>query len=166
MSYSTILSVKKGKSPNKIKGLRNSHGSAPVVWGALCSHYFGTPEFGFHSKIEELWPLYKDKNLPEHHRSVLMMTFDLAYVAKENFSRAAEDIRRFLEDFPVKDGYVNHWPEIASIYESNPDVESIAIYHTSVSECPFFGEWNEDEGKYDVIDWDDTYEIYESIDSE
>lgn len=167
MSYSTILKLAPGKPPEDLLELRNSHGSAPVVWNVMCQKYLGAKEFtyGLYDSLDKLWPKYKDLSIPEHHRAVLMMTYDLAYVEKKNFQRAARDIRQFLKDFPPKQGYVNHWSKIAKVYESDPDCEAIGIHQTSVSDNPFEGEWNEENGDYDLIDWGQTYEIYREIDA-
>ena len=165
MSCTTILSVSAGKSPEDIKELQNSHGSAPVVWNELCKKYFGTEDHSYMGHISRLWPLYKDQTVPQHHRSVLMMTYDRAYVSKKHFQQASDDIRKFLKDFPPNERYVNHWREIAEIYDA-PDqgCENIGLYCTSVSDNPFLGYWNEEKDDYDIIDWGETFEIYDELD--
>ncbi|WP_201766958.1 hypothetical protein [Chrysiogenes arsenatis] len=57
MSTATIKSVCLGEKVEDIEELRNSHGSAPVIW-------------------DDLWPLYKRADMPAHQRSVLLMTYE------------------------------------------------------------------------------------------
>lgn len=65
-----------------------------------------------------------------------MMTFDHAYISKKNFKRAADDILEYLKDFPRKEGYVNHWPQIAYLLADCKE-NNFCIWHTSVLENPF-----------------------------
>jgi hypothetical protein len=156
MSYSTIYSIKFSKQCEEIAELRNGHGSAPVIWDALGQKYLGLRPFAFTD--ERIWKLYEDKSIPAHHRAVLIMTFDHAYLKKANFKRAAQDIRKFLADFPRDPQYVNHWPKIAEILESSDveDVQNIGIQHTSVSENQFMDGSKARKKK-------DCYEVYETL---
>ncbi len=163
MSYTTIKSVWPGEKHEDLKELRNSHGSAPVVWDAMCQKYLGTKEFGYFTAIDDLWPKYKDESIPIHQRAVLMMTYDKIYVSKKDYKRAASDILRFLGDFPVKKEYVNHWPEIAKLFDSDPDIPAIGFRHTSVSEDLFQGEWDEEKEEYDQPDWEEFYDLYSEL---
>jgi len=154
MSYTTVLSLTIGQ------------GSAPYVWNEMCKKYFGTADFMYYDCIDKLWPIYKNKEIPEHHRAVLMMTYDMAFVSKNNFIRAAKDIRLFIKDFPINISHTNHWNSIAKIYEDeNLDCEAIGLWCTSVSENPFEGDWNEELEKYDCIDWEESTDIYKTLDS-
>jgi hypothetical protein len=164
MSHSTLVEVKKGSSPIDIMELRNGHGSAPVIWDSMFQRYVdGNGRYWEDENMDKLWPLHKDKTIPASHRAVLMMTFDTAIVRKENFPIAAADIRSFMAEFPPNPEHVNHWPRIAEYYESNPDISALGIHHTSVSENPFDGEWDEEAEEYGPTDWDSVYEIYETI---
>lgn len=156
MSHSTILHIWPGKRIRYGQELRNSHGSAPVIWNALAQKYCGARPFGYFEVLDRLWPLYKDPSLPIAHRAVLMMTFDTAYVLRKDYARAATDIRQFLQDFPQATGYVNHWPTIADLYESDPKIPAIGIYQTSVSENPF----KDHRGRNR---WSQTYSIYDEL---
>ncbi|MCB1715863.1 MAG: hypothetical protein KDK05_12105 [Candidatus Competibacteraceae bacterium] len=166
MSYSTIMSVGPNRQPEVILGLRNSHGSAPVIWDKLCQELYGLRpfEYSIGDTLDKLWPRWRDLSIPEHKRAVLMMTYDLAYIRKEHYARAASDIRKWLADYPVNSEYVNHWPRIAEFYESNPGYDAIAIHQTSVSENPFYGEWDDEKEDYNLIEWGRVYEVYDEID--
>lgn len=109
------------------------------------------------TKLDSLWPLWKRDDLPAHHRAVLMMTFDTAYVERLHYARAAKDIRHFLSDFPPTPNYVNHWPHLAVLYENGPRPPAIGIYHTSVSENPFA------RPRSGRRDWSKFYSIYPAI---
>lgn len=144
--------------------LSNSHGSAPVVWDIMAQNYLGLPPFHYSFNTEKLWPLWKDTAIPEHHRAVLGMTYDNCVIIKEDFSRAAKDIKKFLEDFPVNPEYENHWPAIQKIFEDDPDCQAIGFYWTSVTEDPFLGEWNEELEDYDPIVWSKYWSMYLKLD--
>lgn len=166
MSSTTILALdvsgEKVKS-EELKELRNSWGSAPVVWSIIGHKYAGCSEFGYMECIEDIWKLYESESVPLHVRAMLMMTFDYAYVKKENFKRAAEDIRKFAEQFPTEENRVNHWPTIAAFYESNPDAQAIGLHQTSVTENPFDGEYDAEKEDYLGVMVADCYEIYETL---
>lgn len=165
MSYSTVLAIYPNEKVEDVEELRNSHGSAPIVWDAMCQRYEGAAPFRcmWDGSLDRLWPRWKDASLPEHHRAVLMMTYDHAWVAKANYARAAADIRAWLKDFNVDAKYVNHWPRLADIFESDPPHPGIAIYQTSVSENPWQGEYDEEKEDYGPPPWDKAHEIYEDL---
>lgn len=157
MSTSTILAVTPGRSVVPLFELRNAHGLAPVVWDALSQKYLGLSEHQWINRNSApLWSLADRMDIPEHHRAVLMMTFDHSYVLKRDFIRAAGDIRQWLSDFPPKPGYVNHWPTLAVVYDGRPNAKAIAIHQTSVSENP----WSPPLGK--PRDWSKFYSVYEA----
>jgi len=165
MSYTTIIHVYPNDKIESGKELSNSHGSAPFVWNLLCQKYCGTKPYGYFTgrALDRLCPRYRDQSVPLAHRAVLAMTFDFSYVAKKDYAQAAQHIREFLEEF--KDNtHVNHWPWIASMYEANPNVPGIGIYHTSVSENPYM-KWDESL-EQEVPRWDDIYSIYDDLTSE
>ena len=166
MSSTEVLRLNPGSdSPDSVETmetLRNSHGSAPVIWDQMCQMYLGTEPYGWCNEetTNKLWPLYKDKKIPEHRRALLMMTFDTIYVSKKDYPRAAKDIRKWLEEFPPAEGRVNHWARFAEIYESDPDCAAIGVYHTSVSENPFKGDWDEEADEEGPVDWEDASDLY------
>lgn len=166
MSYSELGGLNKNCDYEVIEELRNGYGTGPVVWDALCQEYLGTKEFGYNSKINELWPLYKDKNIEEYKRAVLVMTYDKSYLKKDNFSRFAKDCMSWIENYKPKEGRVNHWKRIAELIESNPDNEYIVLNCTSVCENPYYGEFNEDKEEYDPIDLNEFYEVYDVLNEE
>jgi len=160
MTHTTIKAVWPGKKHENLTELRNSHGSAPVIWDAMCQKYLGTKEFDYFQRINELWPRWKDKTIPFHQRAVLMMTYNRVYVSKKYYTKAASDIRLFLNDFPVDTKYVNHWPKIAELFESNPDIPAIGFHMTSVLEDLFYGEWDEEKEEYSQPDWSQFWDGY------
>lgn len=164
MTHTTIIHIHPNDRIEYGPELQNAWGSAPLIWDALCVKYFGLEPLRFMSSdMKRLWSLWKDKDLPISHRAVLMMTFDRAYVSFENFARAAGDIRKFLEDFPTPPDRVNHWGSIAEYFESMPSVPAIGFWHTSVSDNPFAGRWDEALEEYGPPNWDELYEIYTEL---
>lgn len=160
MSYTTVKAIWPGVKHEDLEELRNSHGSAPVIWGALCERYLGgRNQWLFNS--DALWPLYEREDVPACMRAVLMMTFDRAYVEKKDYAKAAADIREFLRVAPPPPQNVNHWPRIADLFESDPDIPAIGFHCTSVSEDPFQGEWNEEREDYDQPDWSQCWSVYD-----
>lgn len=160
MSTTTVKAVWPGEKVEDLEKLRNSHGSAPVVWNEMAKRYLGLKDYEYSLRSNEVWPLYKRADMPTHHRAVLMMTYDDALVMKADYKRAAADIRSFLEDFPTLDGYANHWPRIAEVFDSEPDCPAIGFHMTSVSEDPFQGSYNEETEEYDAPDWSRYWDVY------
>lgn len=159
MSYTTILAIYPGDHFEELEELRNAWHSAPLVWDVIWNAY-GTKLHEYDSSMmagERLWALYKDPRLSDAERAVFAMTFDRAFVAKEHFQRAADDVAVFMAAHNVG----GHWVRLRDIYLSNPDVPAIGLHCTSVAENPFQGAWNEDAEDYDPIDWSMTWSIYD-----
>ncbi len=168
MSYTTIKAVWPGEKHEDLEELRNSHGSAPVVWGEMAARYIpdcGGNRFAYSFHDEKLWPLWKRMDIPKHQRAVLTMTYDNTYVLKCDYARAAADIRAWLADFPQPGEYANHWPRIAELFESNPDIPAIAFHWTSVCEDPYQGEYDEETEEYGPPDWPRYWGMYEQLDA-
>lgn len=165
MSYSTLLAIYPGEKVEDIEELRNSHGSAPIVWDAMCQRYEGSEPFRcmFDGSLNRLWPRWSDQSIPEHHRAVLMMTYDHSWVAKANYARAAADIEAWLRDFHIDAKYVNHWPHVAALLKSDPPYPGFAIYQTSVSDNPWHGPWDDEKEAYGPPPWEETSEIYADL---
>ena len=166
MSRTTVLSLVPGSTdPNDmeyITELRNSHGSAPVVWNAMAQRYLGASPFAYSEHLDELCKIASTDAAPSAHRAVLIMTFDLAYVRKEHFAQAARDIRTWLSDFRIPSTYANHWPALAALYESDPVYDAIALWQTSVTNNPF-EPYDADEDHRLAPTWDEAYEVYDLL---
>lgn len=165
MSTTEVKLLKHPEGVIDIVEFQNSHGSAPVIWDQMAQTYLNLPPFHYSFHSDKLWPLWKDLSIPEHHRAVLGMTYDNTVIEKHDFARAAADIKKFLDDFPVNPEYENHWPEIQKIFESNPDCHAIGFYWTSVTEDPFEGDWNEEEEEYEPLNWKKYWSMYHKFDT-
>lgn len=164
MSTTTIYKLHPGGSYEELEELRNAHGSAPVVWGKMFERFVGGEEFSYWSRTDELWPLWRRKDIAPSLRAVLAMTYDNAYVEREHYARAAADIRAFLTEFSLDPERANHWPRIAEVFESAPDCPAVGFQWTSVSENPFQGEWDEEAEDYGPTDWSNKWSLYREFD--
>jgi hypothetical protein len=163
MSYTSVMAIWPGEKVEELEELRNSHGSAPVVWCELSRRYLGGP-FAYLFELEALTALQDREDIPDCLRAVFRMTFDLAYVLKEDFHLAAKHVREFLELSPPQEGRANHWPRIAEIFESNPDVPAIGFYLTSCSDNQWLVyEPDSESGEATPPDWSHCYNIYEEV---
>lgn len=160
MSYTTIKAIWPGEKHEDLEEIRNSWGSAPLIWRALGKRYLGN-ESAWGSGPKSFWALYKHQDIPAALRAVLMMTFDRAYVERKDYARAASDIEEFLRIFPQPEGRANHWPRIAEIFRNDPDIPAIGLHCTSVSEDPFQGLWNEEREEYEQPDWSRCWSVYD-----
>lgn len=164
MSYTTVKAIWPGEKHVDLQTLRNSHGSAPVIWDFFGQRYLGLKPHSWLSVTEKLWPLWKRQDIPEAYRAIFLLTFDRAYVIKKDYARMARDIRQFLQDHPGNPEYVNHWPMLAEFFESDPDYPAIGLHVNSVLDDPFSGPWNEEKEEYDQIDWTTAYDFYAELD--
>lgn len=151
MSVTTVKALWPGQKAEDWLELRNVWGYGLVVWGALGERYLGRDlaSLLLPTESKRLWALGQDPRVPPAQRAVLVMTFDYAYVARENYRRAAEDIRSLLREFPPAPTGANHWPEIAALFDTDPDVPALGFWMTSVSDDPF-----------DPPEWDRCFEVY------
>jgi len=157
VSRTTIKLIWPGERHEDGEELPNSWGSAPYVWSALSKRYIGDVNW-LSRDGEKLWRLWEREDIPLHQRSVLVMTFDRAYIERRDYDRAARDIELFLADFPPN-GAVNHWPRIAAILRSDP-APAVGFHMTSVTEDPFEGPWNEEREEHGPTDWSRCFSVY------
>lgn len=169
MSRTTVLKLNDVGDHEAMAVYANSWGGAPVAWTALADAYMpdGFSVLGAMASVkDEFWAIWKNPLAQKYDRAVMMMTFDRVYIGKENFRRAAQDIRTFLSVHRVSvAGRVNHWPAIADLLESGTDAEAIGFWHTSVSENPF-EQWDDEREEYDPIPLSECWELYEALDEE
>jgi len=162
MSCTTIKAIWPGEKCEDLEELRNGHGSAPIVWGALSKKYLGG-EHKWLFEYETLFDLHNRLNIPRYLRAVLMITYDRAYVLRKDYAQASADIRNFLSAADIPANYVNHWPRIADLFDSNPDIPAIGFHMTSVSDDPFSGDWNEETEERNPPDWSKCWSVYYSL---
>jgi hypothetical protein len=157
MSHTSVMAILKNGETEEIEELRNSWGSAPVIWGAMCKKYLGN-EVNYLKQDTKLWDLYKDPTISKRIRVVLLLTFDNFYVEKKDFKRMAEDIEFFMQNMDTGDG-VNHWKDIATIFRGDPHVVGIGFSWTSVCDNPFV-KWDYENDKQIPINLDDFESVY------
>jgi hypothetical protein len=160
MSSTIIKSLWPGEKHEDLMNLRNSWGSAPVVWDFMTKRYIGPNAVWLMTATAgDLWKLTERQDIPQHHRNMLRMTYDNVVVYKKDYAKAASDIRAWLADLIGYDG-VNHWDTIAALFESNPDIPAIGFHWTTVNCDPWNGEWNEEAEDYGPTDWASRWDMY------
>lgn len=168
MSRATAYAVYPKERIEEIAEYRNSWGLASALWGQLAERHLTMPYWKIISGIDggaaPLWALVNDPTVPLYARALLGWTFDAVYVEHQHFARLAADIRLFLANYPIPGESVNHWPVVADLLESNPDVPGIGFQWTSVSENPFT-EWNE-ETETSRVAWERTRSLYVVLDAQ
>lgn len=164
MSYTTVKAIWPEEKSSDIVDLKNSHGFGPAIWTNICGRYLNNDMAWIGLQVNDLWPLWKKKSIPIHQRTVLAMTYDMAYVKKVDFIRAAKDIRLFLKDFPVKANHVNHLQKIADIFEGDPDIPAIG-FSGSLSDDLWEGEYDEETKESGPPDMAMAFDLYFEIDS-
>lgn len=171
MSYTTLKAIWPGERVEDICDLRNGWGSSPVIWEVLGKRYCHFDESKNESWLfpkpnaQKVWDLWMRPDLATYIRAVLLMTFDLAYVVKTDYGRAAHDIRQFLKTMPIGKNVVNHWPTLAELFESNPDYPAIGFHATSVAEDIWSIKYDETTGIAQPADWGKTFDVYASLDA-
>jgi hypothetical protein len=158
-----IKAVYPGDKTEDFMDLQNAWGTAVVIWSIMTHAYFDVPSTEWLNHLDALWKLAYRKDIPEHHRAVLMMTFDRAFVLRKDYHRAAKDIEHFFDDFPYSSDYVNHWPTIIRVFEANHFIPAIGFHMTSVSVNPFEGPYDEKTETYLPFDWSMAYDVYEEL---
>lgn len=168
MSRTTIKAVWPGEKAEDYMELRNSYLWAPIAWSYLTVTHLGWEEHGWLSKLSDDWKkmtsIIRNKNVPFHHKAILVMTYDRFYIERKHFERAINDISLFVKDLGDRS---SHWKTVAEAMIHLPvDVPAIGFRATSVSEDLFHGEWNKDEDDYFPLDWSIFYEVYDELKKE
>lgn len=166
MSRLTVKALWLGEKTEDLEEFRNSYGGAYHVWKGMTARYLGeeVSQLMFRDGLDRLWPLCAHHAIPAHQRAVLSMTYDDAYVLKQHYARAAQDIRAWLKDFPQISGE-NHWAALATLFESNPDVPAIGFHWTSVTANPFGSGWDDETDCETPPRWGQFWSLYDEFDA-
>jgi hypothetical protein len=136
VSSSDIYGVFKTTATHRAS-FRNGHGTAPLIWGYLNTHFLGREYNGWlFADNGPLWKLVSDERVPLAIRITHAFCMDLAYCPA---SRIAELASACDETGRVcaRDQHVNHWPAIAeylSLYKPRTRELGVGISCTSVSD--------------------------------
>lgn len=150
MSYSTIINVWPRKKHEHGAELSNSHGTAPILWNYISEKVYADSAYWLlkGSRDDSFWKNWENPNLSVAIRALFMFTFDGAYVVEKDYPRFSKDIWEALREMKVGHEKVNHWEIVRGIIDNGTKSPAIGLYCTSVSECPFCGEWSEKKEKY------------------
>lgn len=91
MSYTSVYELFKTKA-NCIAELRNGHGSGPAIWDYISNKLYNKKFDMFNDK--EFWPSYKDDQLDNDEKAVLLSTYDDAFVEVNNLAKFAIACRK------------------------------------------------------------------------
>lgn len=117
---------------------------------------------------QKIWDIWKIPAEPAWKRAVLGMTFDGVYIESQHFQQAANDIRRFLLNYPRNPEWVNHWPALADLLEEwakDPTIKAIGFLQTSCGESVYEGVYDEDTDSH-TYEWDKTWSLYTHLKKE
>lgn len=110
MSSSSLYRVYRTKA-RYLAEYRNSHGTAPVIWGHLTERFLNKP-FSMFDDLTSLWGLARDTRVPRTLRIVHAFCCDDAFCPVDRISELA-DACEVTYVATLKAGYVNHWQSIA-----------------------------------------------------
>lgn len=136
MSETIIYGIKDGKVSIS-ESVRNSHRSAPAIWGILSDKYLNQQFSLFlYDSVQKVWNLYKNKDVDINHRVVLGATFDYGYILKEDLDALIKAMNKFVIDLD-KDNKTSLVEQI-EILESyrGKDIDYVVFEQTSTSGCP------------------------------
>ena len=126
----------------------NSHGWGTVIWKPYFKHYLdidASKTYLTEEMYDRLWPLYKDKRLPEHHKTVLCASYDYTVIPVERVYDFCKDLDMWQEDFGKDiEGYVNHIPETSAFLKEAKlkKFDFIGIQTTNIVESHYDINWN------------------------
>jgi len=168
VSSSTVYGLWPGQEKRiQLRVYKNAWGMAPVVWNALAQHYLKAEPHGWSQHMDHLWDLADKTSLPRCDRAVLRMTFDTRYILATDVERAINDIALFLHAHKhlIDDKAANHWPtyawDLAGQWQDAP--KAFGVHHTSVSENPWEGPYDETLDKHLPFDWSIAASVYEGL---
>lgn len=168
MSHSTVYGLWPGQEKRvQLAEFRNSWGMAPVVWDAIAQRHLKTVPHGWSEHMDRMWPLSEQADIPLATRAVLRMTFDTRYILATDVRRAIDDIAIFLHAYRdlIDPTAANHWPAYANVlvtqWESKP--KAFGVHHTSVSENPWEGPYDELLDRRLPFDWDTAASVYADL---
>lgn len=156
MSYSEIMIANADGDLCGALELRNSHGTAAMVWTALCRKYadkmydrLQKPPYEL-MMWEDLWKATQDGRVELRwwEWNVLNWTYDRALIKGEDLETFVSSLRMF-EEAHALPGYVCHLPATADYLVgllTGERPRAIGLYATSVSDNPWWvRSGNEDE---------------------
>ncbi len=169
MSYLEIYAVEPGK-PTILETLaefRNAHGGASLLWSDIHEKYMGLPRYDWLMKDDPLLWESMEEACPPRLKFVLMLTYDMAYLLKEDYGWMFSDINDYLGEmgytpkgvFTCK--YVNHWPAIRDVIEK-ATCPALGFYWTSCGENAWreYGCDCQGDAPLLPIDWSTRFDVY------
>ncbi len=141
MSYTTLFGIKEDYSFIELGEYGNSHLGGTLIWDCYLK-YLGLDYFPFKDS-SGFWDVYKKEEVPVFEKIVLLSTYDLVYVKKENFGELISAFNEFANKYPK-----THLRSYCHDIEKNKDqIIAICWSITSLSDN-LWCTWENDTGKW------------------
>lgn len=155
MSYTILYGIKEKKKSRNLEEFRNSHGFGTVIWDIYFKEYLGLDSSKMRRIPEEedynnLWKLSKDNRLPQHHKTILMATYDYSIITKPFFYNFIDDLNLWQRDFGeelFERNRENHVPKILQFIQENEKIinkfDSLGIQTTNIVDSQYNVGWGQ-----------------------
>lgn len=173
MSYTILYGIKEKKKSRNLADFQNSHGFGTVIWDVYFKEYLGLDSSKMRRIPEEedynkLWKLSKDNRLPQHHKTILMATYDYSIITKPFFKNFANDLSLWQKDFGedlFERKRVNHVPDILDFMIQNDKVikkfDSLGIQITDMVDSQYNVGWGKK--RMTGVNPDKLWNIYDHV---
>lgn len=152
MSHTDLYAVYRTKATH-LHEFTNSWGSAPMLWGYLNKQFLGGPfTMPFFDKMQPLWNLAQDAQIPDYLRTALVFTFDWAICSPESRHRLELDLRKthvaLIEDSECSWSHFSAIADALRSHRPNKKMIGYGLSCTSVSDP-----WSMWSNKNDKTPW-------------
>lgn len=118
MSYTRVYAIYKTKV-SEISCLKNSWGSAPMLWEYISQKYLGKA-FNMADHNDGFWAVRKDPRMCRHDRMVFLSTFDCGLVDFELLGEYEQACREM--SGKIAQGTKSEWNHFVAIAEAAKDM--------------------------------------------
>lgn len=166
MSYTTIYLVPESGPITPYADFRNSWLGGWSVWDNLAKLYLGreATHFMLEKNMQAIWDLAGDDRLPDHHKLVLMSTFDTAMVKRDDCNRLADAFTQYARDFP-QHGHIPEQAKALRQLADDPECFAVCWRQTSVSADVWRVFEDEESRPYDISIDDGHWFMFEEVDN-
>lgn len=149
MSHASVIAFWPGERNEILREIADAQRLAWLLWESFSRRYLGVPLHELESK-QPLWDLWKRPDIPKSYRRALLMTYDEATIAAQDYAQAVEDIRTLANDFPHLAGAGSAWEDVALALEAGPPSPWVGLWVTSICDNPFEGTYTQTTASVDA----------------